>query len=326
MINFAILGLGKIAKKFAEDLALVDGGQLVAVGSRSQERAAAFAKTYGAEHAAGAYEEVFSGPRVDVVYIATPHTQHAELTTLCLKRGVAVLCEKPLGLHASEVEKVVALARQSKVFLMEALWTQFLPSFNALLGEIEDGKIGSVTGLSADFGFKVGPRHTQRILDLDLGGGALLDIGIYPVFLAQAVFGKPANVEASARFHESGADIDDAIVLTYPEGQRASLHTTLLAKTRTEATIYGTTGTIYVKGDWYKQTSFEVVPDDGEPYTIAPEAEGWGYCHEARAVVADLKAGKTENAQWSLDDSLQLHRTLTDIRDTIGLRYPDDPS
>ncbi len=324
MINFGILGLGKIARKFADDLRLVEGAQLVAVGSRSAERATAFAQAYQVPFSAGSYASIFTGPRVDVVYIATPHTTHAQLCKLCLERGVAVICEKPLGISHSEVQELIQLSRKQKVYLLEALWTKFLPSFIELQRVVNAGSIGSITGLRADFGFKVTDKHSPRILNLSLGGGALLDIGIYPVFLAIALLGEPSHIAAVARFHESGADIDDTIVLAYEDGTRASLHTTLLAKTKTEAVIYGTSGTIYMHGDWYKQTRFDVVPDDEEQYTIAPEPEGWGYVHEARAVVADLNAGRLENELWTHANTLLLHQTLTKIRDQIGLVYPSE--
>jgi len=325
MYRFAIIGLGKIARKFASDLRLVEGATLTSVASRSQERADAFAEEFGARYGAGTYDELFEGPHLDAVYIATPHTSHARLVEQCLDHDLAVLCEKPLGLNLQEVQRLVDLARHKQVYLAEALWTRWLPSFIAAKQRIEEGEIGTIQGLRADFGFKLGPESRPRLTDPALGAGALLDIGIYPVFLAQVLFGKPKSITAVARFSESGVDIDDTIVLEYPGGQLATLHCTLLARTKTEAVVYGSNGTLYWDGLWYQQSSFTIKPDDGEDERrYVPKQRGFGYAFEAQAMVDDLRAGRKESPLWSLDDSLQLHETLTEIRRIIGLQYPTE--
>ena len=325
MYRFAIMGLGKIARKFAADLRLVEGATLTSVASRSQERATAFAKEFGARYGAGSYDELFEGPQLDAVYIATPHPQHAALVEQCLDHDLAVICEKPMGLNLTEVDRLISLARRRKVYLVEALWTRWLPSFLSAKRRLDAGEIGELTGLRADFGFKTGPETTQRILDPALGGGALLDIGIYPVFLAQVLFGEPQEIHAVAGFGESGVDVDDTIVLKYAGGQVASLHCTLLARTKTEAVVYGTTGTLYWDGPWYRQSSYCIVPDDGhDELRYVPKQRGWGYAFEAQAMVEDLRAGRTESEHWSLDDSWLLHKTLTAIRRIIGMRYPGE--
>ena len=329
MYRFAIVGLGKIARKFAADLRLVEGATLESVASRSQARADAFAEEFGARYAAGSYEELFEGPYLHVVYIATPHTSHRALVGACLDRGLAVLCEKPLGISLTEVEAMVALARRRGVYLLEAMWTRFLPGFRALKRDLDEGAIGSIEGLRADFGFKIGPESSARITDLGLGAGALLDIGIYPVFLAQCLFGAPEKITAVGRLDARGFDVDDTIVLEYAGGRLASLHCTLLARTQTEAVVYGTTGTVFVDGPWYRQTSYTIRPDDGSDDSsderhYASEPRGFGYNFEAQAVVDDLRAKRTQSELWTLDDTLLLHRTLTAIRAQIGLRYPNE--
>ena len=325
MYRFAIIGLGKIARKFAADLRLVEGATLESVASRSQERADAFAAEFGARYAAGSYEELFDGPYLHAVYVATPHPSHARLTEMCIEHGLAVICEKPLGMNLRQVERLVALARRRQTYLLEAMWTRFLPTFIAAKQRIDEGAIGRVEGLRADFGFKVSDASAPRITDLSLGAGALLDIGIYPVFLAQVLFGAPNEITAVARLDDNGVDVDDTIVLRYADGRLATLHTTLLARTKTEAVVYGTAGTLFWDGPWYKQSSFTICPDDGEEerrYVAKPR--GFGYNFEAHAVVEDLREKRTESPLWSLDDTLLLHRTLTEIRGLIGVRYPAD--
>ena len=322
MYRFAIIGLGKIARKFAADLKLVEGATLTSVASRSQERADAFGNEFHARYATGSYPELFEGPYLDAVYIATPHTSHAELTRMCLERDLAVICEKPLGLNHREVAEVVELARHRGVYLLEALWTRFLPTFQAAKKRLlEDGAIGDLQGLRADFGFKIGPATGKRVYDPALGGGALLDIGIYPVFLAQVLFGAPQDIEASARLSD-GIDVDTNVVLTYAGGQRATLHCTLLARTKTEAVVYGSEGTLFWDGLWYQQSSFTIKRDDSDDEVrYATKERGFGYAFEAQAMVEDLRANRKESPLWTLDDSLLLHRTLSKIREVIGLRY-----
>ncbi len=325
MYRFAIIGLGSIARKFASDLRLVEGATLTSVASRSQQRADAFAAEFGARYGAGSYAELFDGPHLDAVYIATPHPGHYGLVKTCLEHDLAVICEKPLAMNATQVEELVAMARQRKVYLLEALWTRFLPTFLEAKKRLDGGAIGALQGLRADFGFKTGAASRDRILDPDLGGGALLDIGIYPVFLAQALLGAPTDITATARFGETGVDIDDTVVLQHAGGQIASLHSTFLAKTKTEAVVYGSRGTLYWEDSWFRQSDFIIRPDEGEDETrYVSKPRGFGYAFEAQAMVNDLRAGRTESGLWTLDDSLQLHRTLTAIREQIGLRYPSD--
>ena len=332
--HFAILGLGNIARRFAEDLALISDAKLVAVGSRSGERARAFAEQYGADHAAGTYAATFDGPRVDAVYIATPHTSHRELTLMCLERGVPVICEKPLGLDLTEVEQMVAAARARKVYLMEALWTRFLPSTLALKKLIDEGTIGEVESVRSDFGFRANDLDAvlggtpvdlerNRILNPALGGGALLDIGIYPQFLSQFLLGEPEEITATARLSAQGVDLDTQVTARHRGGRLSHNYSTLLGRTATEALILGTTGSIHWHPRWHEPSSFSILRGKTDP----PENHYFdfgganGYRYEAEAVMADVRAGRTENELWSHDDSLALHRTLTRIREQIGVKY-----
>ncbi|SEQ39035.1 Gfo/Idh/MocA family protein [Neolewinella agarilytica] len=339
--HFAILGLGNIARKFAEDLALIPDATLVAVGSRSLERAQAFAADFGAEHAAGSYEATFDGPRVDAVYVASPHVSHKELTLLCLQRGIPVICEKPLGLNLAEVEAMVAAARKQKVYLMEALWTRFLPSTLKLKEMIDTGIIGEVQSIRSDFGFRANDLHLalgepssapaeapnrNRILDPRLGGGALLDIGIYPQFLAQFLLGEPEEIHATARLSPQGVDLDTHVSCRHTGGKLSHNYSTVLGRTKTEALIIGSEASLHWHPRWHEPSSFSLLRGKNDPpENFYFDYEGAnGYRYEAEAVMADVQAGRTENEYWSLDHSLALHRTLTAIREQIGVVYPGE--
>ncbi len=340
--HFAILGLGNIARKFAEDLALIPDAKLVAVGSQSLARAEAFAQEFGAVHAAGSYADTFSGPRVDAVYIATPHVTHRELTIRCLQRGIPVICEKPLGLNLAEVTEMVEVARAEKVYLMEALWTRFLPSTLKLKELIDGGVIGDVESIRSDFGFRAKDLHTalpsstapaaapdlsrNRILNPALGGGALLDIGIYPQFLSQFLLGEPAEIRATARLSAAGIDLDTQVTCRHAHGRLSHNYSTILGRTKTEALIIGSKASLHWHPRWHEPSSFSLLRDQDTPpenfYFDFGEANGYRY--EAEAVMADVRAGRTENEWWRLEDSLALHRTLTEVRRQTGIRYPQE--
>ncbi len=356
--NWAILGLGKIATKFAEDVRLLENAQLAAVGSRSLERARAFAEQYGAAFAAGSYEEALTEGRIDAVYIATPHIQHKELAVLCLEKGIPVLCEKPLGLNLSEVTSILKTAATTGTYLMEALWTRFLPSTLRLKELIDGGAIGEVQSIRSDFGFRAADlnlallpddasrldteldrgrpaspppnrslAHTRnRILDPALGGGALLDIGIYPQFLSQFLLGEPQEINATARLSAQGIDLDTSVTCVHDGGKLSHNYSTILGRTKTEALIIGTEGSIHWHPRWHEPTSFSILrgKDDPPENFYFEYGAANGYKFEAEAVMADVRAGKKENALWSHADSLALHRTLTLVREQVEVRYPGE--
>jgi len=340
--NWAILGLGNIAGKFAEDLALIEDAELVSVGSRSLERAQGFADRFGAGFAAGSYEEALTGgPRIDAVYVATPHVRHKELTLLCLEHGIAVLCEKPLGLNLREVETIIAKAREKKVYLMEALWTRFLPSTIQLKTMIDAGAIGEVQSVRSDFGFRAANLDAvlsptsdapaaaparNRILNPDLGGGALLDIGIYPQFLSQFLLGEPEQIKATARLSPHGVDLDTQVTCVHAGGKLSHNYSTVLGRTKTEALIIGSEASIHWHPRWHEPSSFSVVRGKSDPPENFYFEYGGanGYKFEAEAVMADVRAGRTENALWGFQDALALHRTLTQVREIIGVSYDGD--
>lgn len=322
--HWGILGLGNIARKFAADLQSIEDAKLVAVGSRSLERARAFATEFDAEYAAGSYEELFSGPRIDAVYIATPHVSHLELVELCLNQGVAVLCEKPLGLNYAQVEKMVKLSREKQVYLMEALWSRFTPSTLKVLKLIEAGTLGEIESVRADFGFQVGPNTPKRILDPALGGGSLLDIGIYPVWLCLLLLGKPEEIIVAARLDENTVDHEIHVSLRNAEGKLGHAYSTLLGRTPTEALILGSKADLHWHSRFHEPSNFSILREGETPENFFFDRPTNGYNYEAIAVMEDVRAGKTENELWSLDDSLLLHRTLTQIRAKAGIVYPGE--
>jgi predicted dehydrogenase len=338
--HFAILGLGNIARKFAHDVGLIEDAKLVAVGSRSLERAQAFAKDFGAEYAAGSYEATFDGPRVDAVYIATPHITHRELAIMCLQKGIPVICEKPMGLNLAEVEDMVRVAREQKVFLMEAMWTRFLPSTLKLKEMIDGGVIGEVQSVRSDFGFRANDLAAvlnpapasapnldrNRILNPALGGGALLDIGIYPQFLSQFLLGEPEHISATARLSPQGVDLDTQVTCRHTGDKISHNYSTILGRTKTEALIIGSEASIHWHPRWHEPSSFSLLRGKNDPpenfYFDVGGANGYKY--EALAVMDDVRNRRTENELWSLDDSLALHRTLTKIRKIVGVKYPGE--
>ncbi len=265
---------------------------------------------------------------MDAVYIATPHTGHRDLTLMCLRRGIPVLCEKPLGLNYQEVEEMVAVARKTGTYLMEALWSVFIPSIVEMKSLVDAGGIGTLESLRADFGFRGQPREDfdrDRLYNPALGGGALLDIGIYPVWLAQFLFGAPESLHATARRTDLGADVDTQVTLRYPGGRLAHCYSTLLGETKTDALLLGSEAELHIHGRFHHAQGFSVLRDrDTPPENHYQSFEGHGYQFEAAAVMEDVRAGRTESARWSLHDSLLLHRTLTDVRKQIGVMYPGE--
>ncbi|MCU0342058.1 MAG: Gfo/Idh/MocA family oxidoreductase [Spirosomaceae bacterium] len=320
-IRWGIIAPGRIAHKFAQDLLQVADSQLVAVASRDLARARAFAQEYGAPYAYGSYEEIVTCPALDVVYIASPHVGHHAHTMLCLQAGIPVLCEKPFAMDTAQVTEMVQTARAKQVFLMEALWTRFMPTTLKTLDLVQSGAIGKVLGVKADFGFKAPYDPERRTFNKDLGGGALLDIGIYPLFWSYLLLGKPTQIAAQAVYGPTGVDEATGMTLTYADGSFAFLDCTFLAKTRCEAFVYGEKGTIGIHSRWHESQGLTVEYEDGRTETHTFERPTWGYQYEIEAVNTCLKTHQTESTLWSLDHSLDLIHLLDSARAEVGLRY-----
>jgi predicted dehydrogenase len=321
------LACGKIAKKFAADLQHVEGAVLMAVASRDIERAKAFATEFSVPKYFGTYEELVSSDEVDVIYVASPHSHHHEHTLLCLNHGKAVLCEKAFAINSRQAREMVDLARSKKIFLMEALWSRFLPHYQKVKGMLAEGKLGEIKGMLANFGFKPMPPVSPRLFDPSLGGGSLLDIGIYPIFFAQSLLGKPDNIIATMDPATTGVDEQCSMIFHYKNGQTATLFSTLASNLETDADIFGTEGRIRLTSRFYEPSAtIQYYPGIVSTRTEIPveKEPGWGYQHEARHVQECLQKGLTESPVWSLDDTLDLMETLDRVREAIGLNYPAD--
>lgn len=325
--NWGILACGKIARKFASDLKKVNGAVLHAVASTSMERATSFAADFPAQHVLGSYEELVNLPDLDVVYVASPHSHHHEHTLLCLNHGKAVLCEKAFAINSRQASEMIDLARSKKVFLMEALWTRFLPHYQKVQEMIAEGLLGELKGVTANFGFKPVEPVAPRLFDPSLGGGALLDIGIYPVFLAQSLLGIPDSIQASMNPSASGVDEQCSISFHYNNGRSANLFATLASNLETDADVFGTKGRIRLTSRFYEPSAtINYYPGIVNTRTLVglDREAGFGYQFEARHVQECLKSGTTESPVWSLDDTLNLMKTLDRIRLAMGLKYDVD--
>ncbi|MEM6697038.1 MAG: Gfo/Idh/MocA family oxidoreductase [Bacteroidota bacterium] len=326
-IHWGIIGLGKIAKKFAKDIQAAKNAKLYAVASRSLEKAEEFAQEYNADRAFGSYEDLLNCSEVDAVYIATPHPYHHQHTLLCLEAGMPVLCEKPFAINEWQVQEMIDKAKEKKVFLMEALWTQFLPSMAKVKELIAADVIGEVLSVRADFGFKAPYLPEKRLFNRELGGGALLDIGIYPVFLALFLLGYPDEIVALAKIGETQVDEEIGMSFGYKSGQMAHLHSTLMARTNTEAFIYGTKGTIHLPERWFITVGMTIKlygQQEEDFQTINFDYVAGGFEYEIEEASRCILEGKLEHEKMSWDFSLQLIRLLDAIREKIGLRYQED--
>lgn len=318
--KWAILGPGKIAHKFAKGLAEVPGSELYAVASRSLDKAEEFAKEFNVPKFYGSYEDLVNDTEVDIVYIATPHVFHHEHTLLCLKHKKAVLCEKPFAMNKEQVNEMIQTAKKENIFLMEALWTYFLPHYQYVLELVKSEKFGKITSLEADFGFEAPFLPEKRLFNKELGGGSLLDIGIYPVFAALTLLGKPDTISAKAEFGKTGVDESCRIEFIYPNGVSARLFSTIKKTTPSIATITFEDATLTINRRFHEPTSVTILHKNQED-TISFDVNTNGYNFEAEHVQQMLAQGKTESTVMSFEKSLELIELLDNIREEIGLIY-----
>ncbi len=321
MTRWGILGPGRIAHKFAQDLLTLPNAELYAVASSDQQRADEFGKEYNVPHAFGSYEDLLTLPGLDVVYVATPHVKHHEHVMMLLNGGISVLGEKPFAMNSEQVREMVETARAKGVFLMEALWSRFMPGIEFVLDLIKSGAIGKVVSVRADFGFKAPFVPENRLFNKELGGGSLLDIGIYPLFLAYLILGKPTTINASATFGKTGVDEQCGMVLTYADGQLALLDSTLLTTTDCLGLIQGETGQIRIHSRFHETKGLTLKRDDQPTTPFSFNRNTHGYDYEAQHVMHCLAEGRTESPLWSLDDSLNLMALLDAVRAKAGIVY-----
>jgi predicted dehydrogenase len=321
--NWGILGAGHIAKKFVNDLRLLPNANVYAVGSRSKKRAQAFTSDNNIENAYGSYEALVSDPNVDIIYIASYTVNHYSDTLLCLTHGKHVLCEKPVAINSAQFEKMVALADEKGLFFMEALWTQFLPSFCKCCELVRNQAIGGLRLIESDLCLNIPYDPLHRLYNPNIGGGSLLDIGIYPIFCALELGGPIRNMKAIATLNENRIDTSCAMLFSHEKVALSVLSCMINAKGRNETLIHGSKGMIRMNSMWHTFTSLDLLPNDGEPQHITFDRQGYGYQYEAEEVMRCIDEEKQQSDKWSWDHSRKLIHTLDEIRRITGIRYAD---
>lgn len=323
-IRWAVLGCGNIARKFISDMPFVKDGVVVAVASRNIEKAKSFADEYSISKHYGSYADVATDPDIDAVYIATPHPMHLDYALMCIDAGKAVLCEKPLTINVKEAQIMTAEAKKKGVFLMEAMWTRFIPSTAKFIELIKQDAVGEIRSANIDFGFYIDAPNEHRIFNLDLGGGALLDVGVYVSSMASLIFGKqPQKIKSDAIFGSTGADINDSISFDYGDGRIASLQCSCSSFTPTEAIVSGEKGYIKLCSPFFCSETIEIC-NGNKKTTYNLPITGTGYCYEIQHVCECIKAGKIESNIMPLSETLEIMHTLDSIRKPWGLTYPNE--
>ena len=323
-IGWGIIGCGSIANSFAEGLKPLKNARLAAVAARDGQRAKDFAEKHGFEKSYPDYEQLAQDKDVDVVYIATIHPAHMQNTLLCIENGKSVLCEKPIAMNERQAKRVVDAAKAADVFLMEAMWTRFLPGMIQIRKLIAEGAIGEVKCLSADFGFKAGRDEQSRALDPLLGGGSLLDVGIYPISYASMLFGcQPKNIKSIAEIGHTGVDEKALIIMDFGNGRFADLACAVNLKTGQDAVICGENGVIKLDTFWRSEKILLQIAGEDSQLINLPFGSGLnGYSYEAMEVMEDIVNGRKENSIMPLSETLEIMNTLDRIREQWNLKYP----
>ncbi|MEU6390348.1 Gfo/Idh/MocA family oxidoreductase [Streptomyces sp. NPDC046939] len=326
-VRWGILSTGGIAASFTGALLDLPDAEVAAVASRSEGSAKAFAERFGIERAYGDWASLAADDSLDVIYVATPHSAHRAAAGLCLEAGRAVLCEKAFTLNAREAEELVTLARARGVFLMEAMWMYCNPLIRRLKALVDDGAVGEVRTVQADFGLAGPFPPAHRLRDPAQGGGATLDLGVYPVSFAHLLLGEPAEVTARAVLSEEGVDLQTGMLLSWASGAQALLHCAINSGTGVTASVTGSAGRIDVPAGFFYPERFVLHRDGREPelFEAAPEdGPRDSLRHEALEVMGRIRAGDTESPLVPLSSSLAVMRTLDRVRGVVGVRYPGE--
>lgn len=321
-IKWGIIGLGNIAHQFAKDLMLIEEAELTAVASRNLDKASAFAEKYDCKRAFDSYDAIINDAEIDILYIATPHNSHAALTIKALQNKKHVLCEKPIALNYNDALQMIKASNENNIFFMEAFWTRFNPSFREAFSKIKNGEIGEVKYINADFAFYAEELEGKgnRKTDIELGGGSLLDIGVYPLFLCYVVLGIPSEILAKSNFHQSGADLQTSMILQYDSAQ-AILHSSFVSTSNIKATINGTKGRINLNPLWHQTQSYTLTIDEQEQEIVLP-TNGKGFTYEIEECHICINENRIESKLWSHQNSLDLIKMVDEVRNQIGLVYP----
>ncbi len=325
MSNFrwGILGSGGIARRFSEDLARLDGHVVAAVGSRSKESAEKFAADFPGCAPYSSYEDLVEAD-VDAIYVATPHPMHHANTLLAMKAGKPVLCEKAFTVNAAQARELIEYSRTHKIALMEAMWTRFLPHIDAIKKMIADGVLGEIHTVVADHGQYIPYTRAARLWEPELGGGALLDLGIYPLTIAHIVLGAPTKVTAVATLTDKKVDLNTSMILNYASGAQATLSCTMAARGSVSAMIAGDKARLELDDYFYAPTSYRLITREGDVTEFGKNYEGHGLREEAAEFARVVRSGAIESPLMTHETSLFMMEQMDEIRAQIGLRYPNE--
>ena len=319
--SWGILGPGGIAQAFAKDLALLQGHTIAAVGSRSLENAQKFVATFGGT-AYGSYEELVADPSIDAIYVATPHPAHHDNVILALNAGKPVLCEKPFSVNAHEAQAMIDAAARNGVALMEAMWARFLPHYAKVREIVESGVLGPILSIHADHGQRLADQGIARLIEPALAGGALLDLGIYPISFAHMILGTPAQITSTAVMTDKGVDAQTSMIFTYQEGAQAVLTTTMIEQTPCRAVVAGLNGWLEIDRTFYNPAAMRVVLNDGTTTEYPNAYKGHGLREQAEVFEQLVRSGKLESEILTWKATVEIMRTLDTVREQIGLKYP----
>ena len=319
--SWGILGPGGIARAFAKDLILLKGHTIGAVGSRSIDNAKGFAKDFGGT-AYGSYEELVKDPTIDAIYVATPHPAHHDNVILALNAGKPVLCEKPFAVNEREAQAMVDAATKNNVALMEAMWARFLPHYSKVREIIASGVLGPIHSIHADHGQRLADQNIPRLVEPDLAGGALLDLGIYPISFAHMILGNPASITSSAIMTDKGVDAQTSMIFTYQSGAQSVLTTTMIEQTPCRAVVAGLHGWLEIDRTFYNPASLRVVLNDGTVTQYPNSYTGHGLREQAESFKQLVQSGKVQSEILSWQDTIDIMKTMDAVREQIGLKYP----
>lgn len=329
-VRWGVIATGRIASTVVRDLALLRDAVLQSVSSRTQETAEAFASEHGFQSAYGddgalqGYQRLLQDPAVDVVYVATPHASHYAVAKAALEAGKHVLCEKPLTINAREAEDLVRLARETGLFLMEAVWTRFLPSVQRAAEIIASGELGEVRWLQADLGFPAPHNPESRLWRREDGGGALMDVGVYPLTWALISLGRPKSITAMAHLTDGDVDSETALTLSYSSGAQVQAMTSLTTATPQAATVCGTKGMLRCNAPLFNPTELTITSGSGEQRVETFTLAGHGYTYQLREAIRCVQEGLLESPTMPLADTLTTMSLLDEARSQVGIRYPGD--
>ena len=323
MSNFSwgILGPGGIARAFAKDLTLIQGHTIGAVGSRTFGNAQSFADDFGGT-AYGSYEDLVNDASIDAIYVATPHPAHHDNVILALDSGKAVLCEKPFAVNARQAQAMVDAAERNNVALMEAMWARFLPHYAKVREIIASGVLGPIQSIHADHGQRLADRNIPRLVQPDLAGGALLDLGIYPISFAHMILGNPDSITSSAVMTDKGVDAQTSMLFTYKNGAQSILTTTMIAQTPCRAVVAGLNGWLEIDRTFYNPASMRVVLNDGSITEYPNTFSGHGLREQAESFKQLVQSGKKQSEILSWKDTIDIMKTMDTVREQIALKYP----